>query len=82
MNPDLDYMVYTKDGETLIQGVGEYAGRTAAFFGRRFFVCRQRSGSVGSGVPERKYKQVAMMPEKEYDDSGIRITTGQKEETP
>jgi hypothetical protein len=26
LNPDLDYMVYTKDGETLIQGVGEYAG--------------------------------------------------------
>ena len=23
---DLDYMVYTKDGETLIQGIGEYAG--------------------------------------------------------
>ena len=26
LDPDLDYMVYTKDGETLIQGVGEYAG--------------------------------------------------------
>jgi hypothetical protein len=26
LTPDLDYMVYTKDGETLIQGVGEYAG--------------------------------------------------------
>ena len=26
LNPDLDYMVYTKDGEILIQGVGEYAG--------------------------------------------------------
>ena len=26
LNPDLDYMVYTKDGETLIQGIGEYAG--------------------------------------------------------
>ena len=26
LNPDLDYMVYTKDGEVLIQGVGEYAG--------------------------------------------------------
>lgn len=26
LNVDLDYMVYTKDGETLIQGIGEYAG--------------------------------------------------------
>ena len=26
LNPDLDYMVYTRDRETLIQGVGEYAG--------------------------------------------------------
>lgn len=26
LDPDLDYMVYTKDGETLIQGIGEYAG--------------------------------------------------------
>ena len=26
LTPDLDYMVYSKDGETLIQGVGEYAG--------------------------------------------------------
>ena len=26
LNPDLDYMVYTKDGEILIQGIGEYAG--------------------------------------------------------
>ena len=26
LTPDLDYMVYTRDGETLIQGVGEYAG--------------------------------------------------------
>ena len=26
LNPDLDYMVYTRDGETLIQGIGEYAG--------------------------------------------------------
>ena len=26
LDPDLDYMVYAKDGETLIQGVGDYAG--------------------------------------------------------
>ena len=26
LDPDLDYMVYTKDGKTLVQGVGEYAG--------------------------------------------------------
>lgn len=26
LDADLDYMVYTKDGETLIQGIGEYAG--------------------------------------------------------
>ncbi len=26
LDPDLDYMVCTKDGETLIQGIGEYAG--------------------------------------------------------
>ena len=26
LDPDLDYMVYTKDGETLIQGIGDYAG--------------------------------------------------------
>ena len=26
LDPDLDYMVYTKDGATLIQGIGEYAG--------------------------------------------------------
>ncbi|MCR4876771.1 MAG: hypothetical protein K5922_06340 [Clostridiales bacterium] len=26
LDPDLDYMVYTKDGTTLIQGIGEYAG--------------------------------------------------------
>ena len=26
LDPDLDYMVYTRDGETLIQGVGDYAG--------------------------------------------------------
>ena len=26
LNADLDYMIYTKDGETLIQGIGEYAG--------------------------------------------------------
>jgi len=26
LNADLDYMVYTKDGEILIQGIGEYAG--------------------------------------------------------
>ena len=26
LNPDLDYMVYSKDGEILIQGIGEYAG--------------------------------------------------------
>jgi hypothetical protein len=26
LDPDLDYMVYTKDGKTLVQGIGEYAG--------------------------------------------------------
>jgi len=26
LDPDQDYMVYTKDGDTLIQGIGDYAG--------------------------------------------------------
>ncbi len=26
LDPDLDYMIYTRDGETLIQGIGDCAG--------------------------------------------------------